>query len=428
MWFHERSFYHIYPIGFCGAPAENDGMCVPRINKVCDFADHISEMGFGAVYFGPLFESGTHGYDTHDYGKLDVRLGTNEDFKKVCFDLHEKDIKVVLDGVFNHVGRGFAPFLDVKERKWDSPYKDWFNISFDGNSSYNDGFWYEGWEGHYELVKLNLANPNVRSFLIDKVNFWIDEFGIDGLRLDVAYMLNMDFIRELADFCRRKKPDFFLLGEMIHGDYNRLMPTLDSVTNYECYKGLYSAFNSMNMFEIAHSLGRQYGSENWCLYRDKHLAAFADNHDVSRIASILTRREHLIPLYGLLFAMPGIPFVYYGSEWGAEGHKSSGDLALRPSFEKPEKNALTEFISKAVKIRRDNPVMSYGSFKALHLTNKQLVFERVHEGKRILCAVNADENSYRVPDNAGLCGIDLLTGDTANLNELKPYSVRYAVN
>ncbi|MEE0969296.1 MAG: alpha-amylase family glycosyl hydrolase [Clostridia bacterium] len=427
MWFNETVFYHIYPLGFCGAPFSNDGITVPRIKKVADFADHIARLGCGAVYFGPVFESGTHGYDTHDYGKIDCRLGTNEDFANVCSALREKGIKIIVDGVFNHVGRGFAPFLDVKEKKWNSPYKDWFNISFDGNSCYNDGFWYEGWEGHYELVKLNLCNPDVRAYLIENVGKWIDEYGIDGLRLDVAYMLNMDFMRELSAYCKQRRGDFFLLGEMIHGDYNRLMPCLDSVTNYECYKGLYSSFNSMNMFEIAHSLGRQFGSENWCLYRGRHLASFADNHDVSRIASTLTRKEHLKPLYGLMFAMPGIPFIYYGSEWGAEGCKRDGDTCLRPSFDAPKQNELTEFISKVAKIKNESRVLAYGGFKAVHITNKQLVFEREFEGERLLCAVNADESAYRLPDNTGVgAGYDLLSDDKgASLLVLPPFSVRY---
>ena len=150
----------------------------------------------------------------------------------------ENGIRVILDGVFNHVGRDFWAFRDVREKKWDSQYKDWFRISFDGNSGYNDGFWYEGWEGHYELVKLNLDNPQVRSYLLECVGEWIDYFGIDGLRLDVAYMVNRQFMHELSAFCLSKKNDFFLAGEMIHGDYNEIVceGMLHSATNYECYE------------------------------------------------------------------------------------------------------------------------------------------------------------------------------------------------
>ena len=273
-WFENAVFYHIYPIGYFGCPRQNDFTSEPthKILRVIDDIPHIKELGCNAVYFGPVFESSAHGYDTADYTKIDRRLGTNEDFKKVCDALHENGIRVVLDGVFNHVGRDFWAFRDVRENKLGSAKKDWFHVR-EGNDGYNDGFWYEGWEGHYELVKLNLYNPEVKQYLKDCITGWKKEFGIDGLRLDVAYCLDLNFLKELHGHCKWLAEDFFLLGETLHGDYNKWMnpEMLDSVTNYECYKGLFSSFNDMNMFEIAHSINRQFGSENWCLYRGKHL-------------------------------------------------------------------------------------------------------------------------------------------------------------
>ena len=312
MWYNEAVFYQIYPLGFCGAPFENDGVQEHRILKVLDWIDHIKETGCNAVYFSPVFESDTHGYNTRDYSKIDCRLGTNEDFKKVCDALHEAGIRVVLDGVFNHVGRGFWAFKDVLEKRWDSPYKDWFNISFDGNSNYNDGLWYEGWEGHYDLVKLNLRNPAVTEHIFSCIRQWREEFGIDGLRLDVAYCLDFDFLKNLRGVCKALDPEFFILGELLHGDYARWVnpEMLDSATNYECYKGLHSSFNSMNMFEICHSLKNQFGPEQWCRYRGMHLLCFVDNHDVSRIASVLQNEKHLPLIYALMFGMPGIPCIY----------------------------------------------------------------------------------------------------------------------
>ena len=290
MWAYESVFYQIYPLGFCGAPFENDGVLEHRILKIEEWIPHIEKLGAGAIYFSPIFESDTHGYNTRDYKKIDTRLGTNEDFKRVVDKLHEAGIKVVIDGVFNHVGRGFDKFRDVLEKRWDSPYKDWFNINFDGNSNYNDGLWYEGWEGNYDLVKLNLRNEEVINHLLDAVNYWIDYFDIDGIRLDVAYCLDKDFIRRLRSFTDSKKADFVLIGELLHGDYNQFVGEgmLHSCTNYECYKGLYSSFNCMNMFEINHSLLRQFGPDNWSIYKGKHLLTFVDNHDVTRVASILS--------------------------------------------------------------------------------------------------------------------------------------------
>lgn len=316
MWAYEKVFYQFYPMGFCGAPFENDGNLEHRILKVIDFIPHLKKIGIGAVYFSPIFESDTHGYNTRDYRKIDVRLGTNEDFKKVCEELHKEGIRVILDGVFNHVGRGFFGFKDVLEKRENSQYKDWFNINFGGNSNYNDGLWYEGWEGHYDLVKLNLKNPAVTDYLIESVRGWVKEFDIDGLRLDVAYMVDRDFLKRLRYETGQMKPEFFLGGEMIGGDYNQIMndEMCHSATNYECYKGIYSSLNSMNLFEIIHSLNRQFGEENWTLYRGKHLMSFVDNHDVSRLASILTEEKHIPLAYALMFTMPGIPMIYYGSE------------------------------------------------------------------------------------------------------------------
>lgn len=431
MWADESVFYQIYPLGFCGAPHENDGVLVSRITKVNDWIEHIKELNANAIYFSPIFESDHHGYDTRDYTKIDCRLGTNEDFAQVCKNLHAENIKVVIDGVFNHVGRGFWAFKDVLEKREASAYKDWFNINFGGNSNYNDGLWYEGWEGHFELVKLNLRNEQVIQHLFDCIKGWVEEFDIDGLRLDVAYCLDKDFLKRLRKFCDSLKPEFFLVGETLHGDYNQIMNSemLDSVTNYECYKGLYSSFNSLNMFEIIHSLLRQFGEENWTLYKGKHLLSFVDNHDVSRIGSLLTDKKHLPLIYALLFGMPGIPCIYYGSEWGAEGDKQKGDDVLRPSFEEPQSNELTKWISKCAKAHAESEALCYGSFKSLVLTNKQVIFERSYKDKRVLVAINADSETYVAHFNANAGRAkDLITGELHDFgggSEMQPYSAQY---
>lgn len=431
MWAENSVFYHIYPLGFCGAPEENDGLLTHRLPKVGEWAGHIEKLGADALYLGPVFESDRHGYDTRDYRKVDCRLGDNADLKALVKTLHDRGIRVILDGVFNHVGRGFWAFRDVREKRWDSPYKDWFQISFDGNSSYNDGFWYEGWEGHFELVKLNLRNPAVVDHLLDAVRYWVEEFDIDGLRLDVAYSLEPDFLRRLRSFCDGLKPDFFLVGETLHGDYNRWVGEglLHSCTNYECYKGLWSALNEMNLFEIGYSLKRQFGPEDWTLYKGKHLLCFVDNHDVTRAASVLEKEKHLPLLYGLLFGMPGIPCIYYGSEWGTKAEKSQGDAALRPCFQGPEWNKLTDLIAGMAKAHRESEALRQGDYKELVLTNKQLIFQRRSGSERVLVAVNADDQPYHAHFDAG-CGraVDLITGamhDFGGGSELPPYSVFY---
>ena len=428
MWAYESVFYQIYPLGFCGAPFENDGQLVHRIRKVNDWIPHMKKLGVSAIYFSPVFESDTHGYNTRDYHTIDCRLGTNEDFKEVCRNLHDNGIKVVLDGVFNHVGRGFWAFQDVLNKRWESPYKDWFHINFDGNSNYNDGLWYEGWEGNYDLVKLNLRHEDVINHILDSVRGWVEEFDIDGLRLDVAYCLDHDFVRRLRAFTDSLKPDFYLLGEMLHGDYNQMVndQMLHSATNYECYKGLFSSFNSMNMFEINHSLLRQFGPENWTLYKGKHMLSFVDNHDVTRIASNLSNEKHLPLIYALCFGMPGIPCVYYGSEWGAKAHKSEGDPALRACFESPEWNELCDWIGKLAEAKKNSAALNYGDFRSVVLTNKQCIFERKCDSERVLVAINADGESYTAHFDAG-CGmaVDLISGEKHDFgggSELPPYS------
>ena len=419
-WFDKSAFYHIYPIGFCGAPKENDFTSEPehRILKVLDIIPHLKECNFNAVYFGPIFESSRHGYDTADYLTPDRRLGTDEDFKQVFDALHENGIKVIIDGVFNHVGREFWAFKDVRQNVWNSKYKDWFHLR-DGGSPYGDPFFYEGWEGHYELVKLNLYNPDVKNYIKDCITKWREKYGIDGLRLDVAYCLEENFLKELHGHCKWLSEDFWLMGETLHGDYNRWMnpQMLDSVTNYECYKGLFSSFNDLNMFEIAHSINRQFGSENWCLYRGKNLYTFVDNHDVSRIVTMLKIKEHLPLIYSLLFTMPGIPSVYYGSEYGIEGDKKQGDDILRPEFHLQEDTALTKHIAALAKLRTTSDVLALGSYAQLQLTNRQYVFARTHEGKRVITVINADGSDFTFNLNANGAFVNIFTNEQANLSQ-----------
>ncbi len=428
MWIQNSVFYQIYPIGFCGVSRENNGQTTDKILSVEQWIPHFKNLGVDCILLNPIFESDNHGYDTRDYRKIDRRLGTNEQFASVCKKLKENGIKIVLDGVFNHVGRGFWAFEDVLANRHNSQYKDWFFINFDGNSNYNDGFWYEGWEGHFELVKLNLKNPDVVNYLFECIKEWIDNFDIDGLRLDVAYSLDFDFMRNLRGFCTNLKQDFALIGEVLFGDYNIIVNDgmLHSCTNYECYKGLFSSMNDKNMFEIAHSLHRQFSEEQWAIYRGKQLMSFVDNHDVSRISSILNDKNCLEIAYALLFSMPGIPCIYYGSEWGQEGDKNQGDDALRPCFEKPLPNELTQQITKLIEIRKNSNALCIGTYKNIVINSQQLVFKRQHENEQIFTGVNICSDNVNI-NSGDLNGNfeNMLTGESVNLSgnlELKAYS------
>ncbi len=423
-WSHDTIFYHIYPLGMCAAPKRNDfsSTPVPRLQQVSDAIPHLLELGVNGLYLGPLFESSAHGYDTADYYTLDRRLGVNQDLQDLSQRLHQNGIRLILDGVFNHVGRDFWAFRDVQKNLSASNYSDWFeNLRFDLRSPYGDLFAYEGWNGHYDLVKLNLKNPDVRQHLLGAVRHWILDFGIDGLRLDVADCLDLDFQKELAAFCRELKPDFWLMGEVVHGDYRRWAnpETLDSVTNYECYKGLYSSLLEKNYFEIAYALNRQFGAGG--LYNGLPLYNFVDNHDVNRVASMLTNPAHLYPLYCLLFSMPGTPSIYYGSEWGLEGKRAPGDDSpLRPALalqqnppNAPQPN-LPTVIQKLAQVRQASPALRQGDYHQLHVNHQQLAFSRQTDNDLAIVLLNAAETVVRIEVPVSLADgsrlVDVLNG------------------
>ncbi len=396
-WYDEAVFYHIYPLGMTGAPAINEyKQPESRIKELLPWIAHIADMGFNAVYIGPLCESVGHGYETTDYKKADSRLGTNEDIKAFINECHKNGLRVIFDGVFNHTGRDFFAFRDIKEHRENSRYKNWYNINFWGNNSYNDGFSYENWGGYDLLIKLNQKNPEVTDYICDVIRFWVSEFDIDGIRLDAADVLDFDFMKKLRHTANNVKPDFWLMGEVIHGDYSRWAneSTLHSVTNYHLHKALYSGHNDHNYFEIAHTVKRlQDNCRNLKLYN------FADNHDVERIYTKLNNKNHFIPVHILLYTLPGIPAVYYGSEFGIEGRKERhSDASLRPEMkycdfeDRCKTDELVKFISSLGKIRNSLKALSYGDYKELLLTNRQYAFSRSTQNESVLVAVNNDEN------------------------------------
>lgn len=361
-------------------------------------------IGVNALYLGPLFESTAHGYDTADYFHVDRRLGTNSTLAEVVEALHANGIRVILDGVFHHVGREFWAFRDLQVHGEQSRYREWFSgVNFGQRSPYGDPFTYDAWRGAFDLVKLNLRNHEVREHLSTAIASWIEQFKIDGLRLDVAEEIDPDFLRYLAGFCRRLRPDFWLLGEVIHGDYRRWVnpAMLDSVTNYECYKGLYSSHNDRNYFEIAYSLNREFGEPG--IYKDLPLYNFVDNHDVHRIASTLRNPAHLYPLHLLLFTIPGVPSIYAGSEWGISGVKThDSDAPLRPELRWPEsiRNAqhphLVPAITRFAKIRAGSEALRRGSYEQLFVAHEQFAFARRHGNEHVVVVVNAASEPAQV--------------------------------
>lgn len=415
-WYDSAVFYHIYPLGLCGCPHDNNGETGAHFDKLNEWAEHAKRIGCNAIYIGPLFESGSHGYDTTDYRLVDRRLGTNDDFKQFVKNCHANDVKVIVDGVFNHTGRDFFAFQDIKQNRENSRYKDWYcNVNFWGNNEYNDGFSYDNWGGYNLLAKLNLWNPEVKNYHLETVKFWVDEFDIDGIRLDAADVLDFGFMKELRSFCNGLKPDFWLMGEVIHGDYSRWANNdmLHSVTNYELHKGLYSGHNDHNYFEIAHTIKRLNG-----IVGDKKLYTFCDNHDVARIYSKLNNKAHMYNVAILVYTVPGIPSIYYGSEFGIPGNKENGsDWNLRPDLNLAdfnEKDELPALYTTLGHLKQRFPELTYGDYRELYLTTGQFAFARCLDGRAVVTALNNADNGAHMEINLPIGAnkaVNLLTID-----------------
>lgn len=405
-WYETAVFFHMYPFGMVGADKINtQNEASHHFNELKTWLPHIKELGINAIYIGPLFESYSHGYDTTDYYQIDKRLGTNDEFKDFVSSCHDLNIKVVVDGVFNHTGKKFFAFQDILKNRENSKYKDWYkDVCFDRKAPSGEPFYFAAWRNIYDLANLNLYNPEVKQYLLDVISFWIHEFDIDGIRLDCADCLPFEFISEIRSLTKNLKQDFWLMGELIHGDYSRWVneKMLDSSTNYELHKALYSAHNDHNYFEIAHSIKRQFDN-NSGIYRGMFLYSFVDNHDVDRIASKLNNKQHLLPVHILLFTLPGIPSIYYGSQWGIEGKKiNNSDDLLRPQLNveyminhnpHPE---LTDMIQKLASIKKSYYPLSYGKYKELYLTNRQYAYARIMDNEVLIMALNNDDDMITI--------------------------------
>lgn len=443
--FSDKIFYHIYALGMGGCDKRNNFSC-PAGNffeKLEGELDRIKALGCNALLIGPVFESTAHGYDTVDYYHIDRRLGNNEKFKHFSQICHEKGLSLCLDAVFNHTGRDFFAFKDLQQNGSNSQYKDWYlNLHFDRYSDFGDCFDYDGWAGCKDLVKLNVDNTDVQNHLFGAVKFWIEEFGIDGLRLDAADVLSKSFLDKLGNVSRTLKSDFWLMGEVVHGDYSEWAREgrIDSVTNYQIYKALWSSLNEQNLYELSYNLNREFG-EGEGIYRYSPLYTFVDNHDVDRIGSTLKNPQgHLYLLYGLEFTIPGIPSIYYGSEYGIKGKRNSnGDYELRPclppfassmpDFARPDFDAgfLSQSISFFARLRKENIALQRGSYRQEFISNKQFAFWREYENQKILVIVNSDFQKANISLNIPFGEyIDLISGKTYHSNDLKGFNLNAA--
>lgn len=420
-WVDQAVFYHLYPLGLGGAPQRNDFAAapVPRLDRLVPWLDQARDLGANAIYLGPVLESSAHGYDIADFFHVDRRLGEDQTLAWLADEIRARGLKLVMEGVFHHVGRDFWAFRDVLAQGPASRFRDWFHLDFAHPSPLGDPFTYQTWNGCQDLVKLNLANPEVRSHLWEAITTWLREWDPDGLRLDAADHLPPAFLQDLGRHCRDLKPGFWLMGEVVAGDYRRYLEQdgLDAVTNYEAYKGLFSSHNDANYFEIAYTLRRQFGHYGLC--QGRNLYSFVDNHDVNRLASRLKNPAHLYPVYCLLFTMPGAPSVYYGSEFGIIGVKNpTDDWPLRPALDlaalqaHPPQPDLPAAIRRLAGLRRTCPALARGDYRELALSHLRLVFSRRCPEQWLVIAVSAEpkpvSQEIRLPEAPNGTLVDLL--------------------
>ena len=421
-WFADAVIYHIYALSLAKSPEENsppfnnDSSALRNTTaEIEKWIPHIKGMGFNTVLFSPVLKSKSHGYDVTDYFEIDNRIGTNDQFKTLVKNFHDNGIKVILDCVFNHCGRDFFAFKKLQEQ--DLNFAEWFSgVDFSKKSPMGDSFTYDTWAGHFKLPKFNMNNPDVKDYLLNAALFWIDFFDIDGMRLDAADVLDGKFMIDLRRVTEKKKKDFWLMGEVVQGDYSKWVNDrcLHSVTNYILYTSLISSHNNNNLFELAHCLDISIPKNGLPLF------SFLDNHDQSRIASRIANPDHLNTLYALLFTLPGVPSVYYGSEWGIKGVKEKySDNPLRPYIDIDKRGEfdipLTGFINRLISLRQSENALKYGSYIKVYLEYKRpFIFKRCYEDERIIVAANISDKDDYIDLNAH-CScelIDLLSGES----------------
>lgn len=396
-WPEHAIWWHVYPLGFTGAVPGGDGQggdgeggtSPARLGRLNGWLDHLVGLGCNGLALGPVFASETHGYDTVDHYRVDPRLGDEDDLQRLLAGASQKGVRVLFDGVFNHVGRSFPRFADVAAKGDESPYRKWFHPDL------------RTFEGHDRLVTLNHAEPEVAAYVTDVMTHWLER-GIDGWRLDAAYAVPPEFWRPVIERVRARFPDAWFVGEVIHGDYAEIVQRsgFDSVTQYELWKAIWSSINDRNFYELAHALGRH----------DEMLETFVPqtflgNHDVTRIASRLDDRRHLAHALVILLTVGGIPSIYAGDEFAFEGVKEEregGDDAIRPEF--PDRPDATPGYGQAhhrlhqelIGLRRRHSWLVHAQTTVDTLTNTALSYTVGHGTERLAVVLNLDDEPAKV--------------------------------
>lgn len=402
-WYDSAVFYQMHPLSLCGCEHESAETAGSHFAELTEWARHAKKMGCNAIYIGQVFKADTHGYGIIDYHKVDSRLGTNEDFKKWIAACHDMGMRVVVDTVFNHVGRGFFAFQNLERKGKASPYREWFsNVNFSGNNEYGDGFSYESWGGYQRLVRLNILNPWLHDYHFDTVRFWISEFDIDGIHIDAIDELDYDFIKDLRKVVQNIKPDFWLMGELMDGAYARWVndKMLHSAVNNELHKDFVLAHNNGSYPLLVQSV-RHINEQ--CPYTK--LYTFVDNQDGSRIYEKLNKPEHRRLITLLLYTLYGIPALYCGSEFSAakmQHSESEEDPDTKPllklsdhkdAYRQDEVTRLHCLLGRA---NQQFPELFFGHYQEMMLSEKQFIYARALRKKIMITALNCDDSPLKL--------------------------------
>jgi cyclomaltodextrinase len=403
-WADHAVLWHVYPLGFTGAERAALPAREPvrhRLGQLEPWLDYAVELGCNGLLLGPVFASETHGYDTTDHFRIDPRLGDEADFDALVTAAGQRGLRVILDGVFNHVGRGFSRFGVAVAGGPGTRSARWFKRSPDGDD-------FAVFEGHGQLVELDHDEPAVLSHVTDVMNYWLGR-GAGGWRLDAAYAVNPEFWAKALPAVRESFPDAWFLGEMIHGDYAAYATQagLDSITQYEVWAAISSSLNDRNLFELDHALGRHNS------FLDGELAqTFVGNHDVTRLATALNDERHLGHALAVLFTVGGVPSVYYGDEQGFRGlkeHRAGGDDAIRPAFpaspaELPSGGwPVYRLHQRLIGFRRRHPWLVRARTATEHLTPSAMALRLSGDADsgRVLLLLNVGDEPYSFPVEAG---------------------------
>jgi len=402
-WTDHAIWWHVYPLGFVGAErASGSGAVEHRLDKIIGWLDYAVDLGVSGLALGPIFAASTHGYDTIDYYRIDERLGDDRDFDRLVAAVHARGLRLLLDGVFNHVGPQFPAFQRTIEFGAAAPESSWFSPVDPAAEGRVSGPTFRTFEGHEGLIALNHAESAVAEYVTDVMSHWLAR-GADGWRLDAAYATPAAFWSKVLPRIRTAHPDAYLIGEVIHGDYRSIVRGhgLDAITQYELWKAVWSSINDGNFFELAWSLRRH----NALLDTFVPLT-FVGNHDVTRIASKLNDERHLAHALVVLFTVAGTPSVYYGDEQAFRGIKENrvgGDDDIRPAFPEGGPGALASYgwpvyrlHQELIALRRRNPWLHSAVTRPVQLTKTLFSYESVGDSQRLFVALNIGESPVSI--------------------------------